>query len=110
MSELAILAGGVAFVIGLLEAAPPALYVGVAVLGLGVIEVTAREHFSGYRSHTTLLAGIPTVAFEFVLVSTVGKSSDRSALLVLIVPVFAGLFFLLRNRFMAARQRRVARR
>ena len=39
-----------------------ALAVGVVVCTLGVLEVTAREHFSGYRSHATLLAAIPAVA------------------------------------------------
>jgi hypothetical protein len=109
VSELAILAGGVAFVVGVVEGGGPALYVGLIVLALGVIEITAREHFSGYRSHTTLLAAIPTVALEAVLVLTVGAGRNRSLLLVVVVPVFALLFYLLRRRFQTARQARVAR-
>jgi hypothetical protein len=84
--------------------------VGIIVVALGVIEVTAREHFSGYRSHTTLLAAIPTVALEFALVSSVNGRATRGALLVVVVPVFGGLFYVLRRAFMSARQRRVARR
>jgi hypothetical protein len=109
VSELAILAGGVAFVVGVTEGGGPPLYVGLIVLAMGVIEITAREHFSGYRSHTTLLAAIPTVALEAVLVLTVGAGGNHSLLLAVVVPVFALLFYLLRRRFQTARQTRVAR-
>jgi hypothetical protein len=109
VSELAILAGGISFVVGVIQGGGPALYVGLIVLALGVIEITAREHFSGYRSHTTLLAAVPAVALEAVLAVTVGLGRSRALLLVIVVPVFAGLFYLLRRRFMVARQARVAR-
>ena len=36
---------------------PTAIGVGVVLAGLGGLEVAVREHFAGYRSHTTLLAG-----------------------------------------------------
>jgi hypothetical protein len=115
VSELAILAGGVAFVIGGIPVLSghtpgPALIVGIIVVALGVIEVTGREHFSGYRSHTTLLAAIPTVGIEAALVASAGSRTTRGALLVVVVPVFAGLFYVLRRAFIAARQRRIARR
>ena len=82
---------------------------GLVALALGVVELTAREHFSGYRSHTTLLAAIPTVALETALVLTVGAPSSRPLLVAVMAPVFALLFYLLRRRFRAARQARVAR-
>jgi hypothetical protein len=110
VSELMILAGGVSAVIGFISDARPALFVGLAVVAVGVLEFTAREHFSGYRSHTTLLAGIPTVIVEAILISTIGSHTTREVLLLLIIPVFGGLFFVLRRTFLAARQRRVARR
>jgi hypothetical protein len=115
VSEIAILAGGVAFVVGGIPVLSghtpgPALIVGIIVVALGVIEVTGREHFSGYRSHTTLLAAIPTVGLEVLLVATAGSRTTRGALLGVIVPVFAGLFYVLRRAFIAARQRRIARR
>jgi hypothetical protein len=109
VSELAILAGGIGFVVGLVEGGGPPLYVGLIVLALGVVEITAREHFSGYRSHTTLLAAIPTVAVETGLVLAVGAGGKRTLLLAVMVPVFAVLFYLLRRRFQFARQARVAR-
>jgi hypothetical protein len=57
LAELTILAGIVALVIGLLGASPTAIGVGVVLACLGGLEVSAREHFAGYRSHSTLLAG-----------------------------------------------------
>lgn len=109
VSELAILAGGIAFVVGLVRGGGPALYVGLIVLALGVVEFTAREHFSGYRSHATLLAAIPALAVVTVLELTVGAPSNRLVLVAVALPVFALLFYLLRRRFMVARQVRIAR-
>ena len=109
MSEIAIFAGGVGFVVGLLSGGGLPLIVGAVVCGLGVLEVTVREHFSGYRSHSVLLAALPTVAFETALVLSVGAPSNRILLLPAIAPVFAVLFWLLRKRFLVARQARIAR-
>jgi hypothetical protein len=87
----------------------PALYVGLIVIALGVLEFTAREHFSGYRAHTTLLAAIPSLAVVTALELTVGTASSRVLLVVVASPVFGFLFYLLRRRFMVARQARIAR-
>jgi hypothetical protein len=57
LAELTILAGIVALIVGLVGRHPTALGLGVALAGLGGMEVAIREHFAGYRSHTTLLAG-----------------------------------------------------
>jgi uncharacterized integral membrane protein len=57
LAELTVLAGIVMLVIGAVGGYPTALGVGVVLAGLGGLEVAAREHFAGYRSHTTLLAG-----------------------------------------------------
>ncbi|MBV9465383.1 MAG: hypothetical protein JO169_04635 [Solirubrobacterales bacterium] len=108
ISELAIFAGGVALIIGLVQGGP-AVLVGLVVCALGVMEITAREHFSGYRSHSALLAAIPAVAVEVGLVQALGAPRHRGLLLLVVVPVFAALFWLLRRRFLAARQARVAR-
>jgi hypothetical protein len=108
ISELAILVGLIASVIGFIQGGGPALVVGLIVCALGVIEVTAREHFSGYRSHTALLAAIPSVALEAGVVLAF-KPSQRAILVLAVVPVFAGLFWWLRRRFLVARQARVAR-
>lgn len=109
VSEVAILAGLVAAVIGFVRAATAPLVVGLAVCALGVMEVTGREHFSGYRSHSALLAGIPAIAVAAVVVAVFGDPADRGLLLLVIVPVFGILFWILRQRFAIARQARVAR-
>jgi hypothetical protein len=108
VSEVAILAGMVGAVIGFLNGGGAALVVGLIVCALGVCEITAREHFSGYRSHTALLAGIPAVAIEAGLVALFGEPKQRGLALVVVVPVFSILFWLLRRRFLTARQARVA--
>jgi uncharacterized integral membrane protein len=64
LAELVILAGIIALAIGVFGGNPTAIGVGVALAGLGGLEVAIREHFAGYRSHTTLLAGA-----AFVLVT-----------------------------------------
>lgn len=51
------LAGIVALVIGVLGAGVTAIALGVVLAGLGGMATAAIEHFAGYRSHTTLLAG-----------------------------------------------------
>jgi len=109
ISELAILVGLIAAVVGFVSGGGPPLVVGLIICALGVVEITAREHFSGYRSHAALLAGIPAVALEVVLVVSFGEPKQRALLLVAVVPVFAVLFWLLRRKFLTARQARVAR-
>ena len=44
-------------VVGVVGRSPTAIGVGVVLAALGGLEVSVREHFAGYRSHTTLLAG-----------------------------------------------------
>lgn len=57
LAELTVLAGIVMLVVGIVGGSMKALAVGVVLGGLGGLEVSVREHFAGYRSHTTLLAG-----------------------------------------------------
>ena len=46
---------------------PTTIGIGVVLAALGGLEVSAREHFAGYRSHTTLLAGTVFVLVTGVL-------------------------------------------
>jgi hypothetical protein len=109
VSEFAILVGFVALLFGFFTGAEAALIAGIVICALAVIEITAREHFSGYRSHTILLAAMPAVAVEGGLVAAFGEPNPRALVLVVVVPVFSLLFWLLRRRFLTARQARVAR-
>jgi hypothetical protein len=64
LAELTVLAGIVALAIGFLGGGVTAIALGVVLAGLGGMTTAAIEHFAGYRSHTTLLAGT-----AFVLVT-----------------------------------------
>ncbi len=110
MSEIAIFAGLVAIIVWLIRGGTATLVVGLAVTALGVVEFTAREHFSGYRSHTSLLAAIPSLAVGIGVISAVGDKADRAPLLLAVSgSLFALLFWYLRRRFQIARQARVVR-
>jgi hypothetical protein len=110
ISELLIFVGAVAFIFGVFAGASAALVVGFVVCALGVIEVTAREHFTGYRSHASLLAAVPAVGLELALVLLFPHTRDRTLFLLAVVPVFGITLWLLRRRFLSARQARIARR
>lgn len=110
VSEVAILAGIVAAVYGFLSGTVAPLVAGLAICALGVLELTAREHFSGFRSHTTLLAAVPAVLVEAGLALGFGEPRQHLLILIPVVPVFALSFWLLRRRFLTARQRRLAAR
>jgi hypothetical protein len=62
LAELTILAGIVMLIVGFAGSSMTALGVGVVLGAIGGLEVSVREHFAGYRSHTTLLAGAVFVA------------------------------------------------
>jgi hypothetical protein len=115
-----ILAGGVAFVIAVsrLRHGPasggPLLLAGIAAVALGTIEVTWREHSSGYRSHTLLLALLPVIVLHSVVVlgySLVAKPSEvlNVGMFAVDIAVFVVLFRLLRARFLDARARATSR-
>jgi hypothetical protein len=108
VSEILIFAGLIGLIVGLIQGGP-ALIVGIVVIAAGVLEVTVREHFSGFRSHATFLSAIPAVAVEIALVVIFGEPRQRALLVLPVVPVFAIAFWLLRKRFRIARQARLAR-
>jgi hypothetical protein len=108
VSEIAIFAGIVGAVIGFIRGGGPVVIVGVVVCALGVLEVCGREHFSGYRSHTTLLAAIPAVALVSAVVAIFGGPAQRLLVVVVAAGLYGLLYWLLRRKFTAARQARVA--
>jgi hypothetical protein len=110
VSEIAIVIGTVGIIVGGAAKVAPALLAGVIVCTLAVAEFSAREHFSGYRSHTLLLAAIPAVAVGAAVVALVGGSVDRSTIIFVVVPIFAILALFLRKRFRTARHSRTAGR
>ncbi len=120
LSELLILVGAVGAVLGLIRSGHDAsgggrlLLAGLGAVGIGTIEVTLREHRSGYRSHTVMLAGLLVLVFDSILVLalTAITTLPRIFSVVLIAldfALFAFLFKLLRARFLDARHARVIR-
>jgi hypothetical protein len=107
VSEVAIFAGLILLVVGMLKHGGAALEVGIIVMALGVTEVTAREHFSGFRSHATLLAFMPAVIVEAAYALVVGVPEQRILLVVPAIPIFALCYWLLRRHFRVARHARV---
>jgi hypothetical protein len=98
--ELCVLAGIVLLILGLINfddrQGKTMVLVGLALGSLGGLDTAAREHFAGYRSHTTVLAGVPAVAVGALLyfaelpwpIVSIGA-----------VATFAGAFFLLSRRY-----------
>jgi Flp pilus assembly protein TadB len=110
VSEIAIFAGLVTVIVWLASGAGTAtLVVGVVIMALGVLEFTVREHFSGYKSHTILLAALPAIVIALSLVTVTGENAGHAPLLFSAVPIFALLFWPLKRRFELARQARIAR-
>jgi len=70
--ELSVLVGLVLIVMGFVsgidgERGRTALLCGLALASLGGLDTALREHFAGFRSHSTLLAGLPGVVVAGVL-------------------------------------------
>jgi hypothetical protein len=119
VSELLILIGAIATAIGASKlskdssAGVPTLVAGIAAVLIGTIEFSLREHRSGYRSHTIMLALLPTVVVftGSLLVISAFVSPVPVALkiapLALALPLFAVLYKMLRARFADARRERV---
>jgi hypothetical protein len=120
LSELLILVGGVAFVIALIRlghgvsAGGPLLLASIVAVALGTIEVAWREHRSGFRSHTMLLALMPVVVLHSAVVlgyTFLSKASQvvNLGMFAVDIVVFVVLFRLLRTRFLDARARAATR-
>jgi hypothetical protein len=100
LAELTVLAGIVGLVVGLVGKSPTAIGIGVVLAALGGLEVSAREHFAGYRSHTTLLAGVVFVLVTATLFYLAGLVLAIS--LPIAATAFAASFYLLRRAFQRA--------
>ena len=100
LAELVILAGIISLAIGVIGGHPTAIALGVALAGLGGMEVAIREHLAGYRSHTTLLAG-----FAFVLTTGLVFYAAGAILAVALgigAVAFLIVFYLARRAFQKA--------
>ena len=120
LAEILILAGTVAFFVGVhrgltTPAARTPLLLGIAAVGGGTLEFSLREHRSGFRSHTIMLAVLPLVVFDTLAVlviaafTTVG-STAKLVILGIDVLLFALLFRALRGEFLQARYQQTSGR
>jgi uncharacterized membrane protein len=96
--ELSVLIGIVCIGIGFFSRDNPlgrtVLALGFVLGALGGLDTAAREHFSGYRSHTLVLAGFPAVAAA-VLSALAGV--PNVLIPILLVGVFMVAFVALRR-------------
>jgi hypothetical protein len=117
LSELLILVGAIAVVIGLIRsnkgfhAGGPTLLAGIGAAMIGTIEVTLREHRGGYRSHALMLAVLPVIVFHSAVILIVAAFTPvPRALTIGLLPVDvalgAVLFKLLRAGFRDAQRER----
>jgi hypothetical protein len=115
LSELLILVGAVGTVIAWLrgvESNGALLGASIGAVVIGTVEVTLREHLSGFRSHTWMLAVLPAVVFHSAVVLAVIALDNRApswlnfALLPIDVAIVAACFKLLRARYADARRER----
>jgi hypothetical protein len=102
LTELLVLAGIVLMVWGFLDgggqAANAKLAAGLAVASLAGMELAIREHVTGFRSHTTLLAG----ATAIVTILALGLGAGLNTLGPLVIAAlasFVGSFYALRQLF-----------
>jgi hypothetical protein len=120
LSELLILVGAIVAVIGFKRVnsegsgGAPTLIAGIAAVAIGTFEVTLREHRSGYRSHTVMLAMLPVLVVDSLIVLVVSFFATPPrllsvGLLALDILLFVFMFRMLRARFLDARHARVLR-
>jgi hypothetical protein len=118
LSELLILIGAIVAVIGFKRVnsegsgGAPTLIAGIAAVAIGTFEVTLREHRSGYRSHTVMLAALPVLVVDSLVVFAVSLFTTAPRLLsvgliAVDLVLFVFLFRMLRARFLDARHARV---
>jgi hypothetical protein len=100
--ELCVLAGIVALVLGfVLGGSRGAVLIaaGLALGSIGGLEVSIREHFAGYRSHTAVLASVPALIVLGLLFYLAPAGLPGLARLAIAVAVFAVAATLLMRAF-----------
>lgn len=103
LTELAVFMAIVAAIVGwaIGGVGGTAAIAGALVLGsLAGLELAFREHFAGYRSHTTLLAGlIAFIVLGALFLAVPGPDLGPAPRVAVAAAVFAGAFYLFRRTF-----------
>jgi hypothetical protein len=115
LSEILILAGAIGAAVAWLrgiESNGALLGAGIGAVVIGTIEVTLREHLSGFRSHTLMLSVLPAIVLHSAVVLVVLALANRapSWLNLVLLPIDVALvvlaYKLLRARYVDARRER----
>jgi hypothetical protein len=114
LSEILIFVGAIGTLVGFArkESGHAVLIAGLAAVMIGTLDFTIREHLSGYRSHTAMLASVPTAIFHGAAALGLFAAGAPRVTWVLVpvaidVPLFWFLFRALRVRFQDARRERI---
>lgn len=114
LSEILIFVGAIGSLVGFArrESGHAVLIAGLAAVMIGTLDFTIREHLSGYRAHTALLASLPTALLHGALALALLAAGAPRVTWVLVplaldVPLFWFLFRVLRARFQDARRERI---
>jgi hypothetical protein len=95
--QISVLAGLALIILGALDKNAVQLVIGLGLGSLGGFELAIREHFAGYRSHTTLMAGM---VYVIVLGLTFFVAKLVLWQCLIIAVILAGLsFWQLREKF-----------
>jgi uncharacterized BrkB/YihY/UPF0761 family membrane protein len=100
--ELVVLAGILLLIAGFIvgESRGFAMIVsGLILAALGGLELSVREHFAGFRSHTALLAGAVAMIVLGVLFYLAPRAMPPGARIAVAAVVFAAMAWLLSNAF-----------
>jgi len=101
--ELAVLAGLIMLVLGFFvvggDRGPILIAAGLALGSIGGLDLSIREHFSGYQSHTMILAGVPALIVLAVLFYVGPDGLPPVARAAIAIAVFAAAAYLLSRAF-----------
>jgi hypothetical protein len=100
--EICVFVGLVMIVVGLIAGGSRGallIGIGIGLAALGGLELAIREHFAGFRSHSTLLAGVPAIATLGILFYAGPDSLPSAARLGIAAVVFAACFALFTTMF-----------
>ncbi len=97
--ELVVLVAIVMVVVGFVMQDGVVIVLGFALGSLAGLEISVREHFAGYKSHTLVLAGTPAVIIIGLGLFFLPGGWLRGLALVAAALVFALCFYLLRDAF-----------
>jgi hypothetical protein len=100
--ELVVLLAMVMLIAGFFVSGKKGITMIVAGMTLGMLaglEISVREHFAGYKSHSTVLAGLAAVVVLGLGFFLLPSGWPQGINLVAGATVFAGAFYLLREAF-----------